>query len=73
MRIYETQLDDALLETLKPERAAISVGTKNKYRHPTPQALGRLARRGIPVDRTDGQGSLRYLWRPGKRLSLSAD
>ena len=64
---------DALLETLKPERAAISVGTKNKYRHPTPQALGRLARRGIAADRTDGQGSLRYLWRPGKRLSLSAD
>ena len=72
----KTATSEALLETLAPARAAISVGTKNKYRHPTPQALGRLARRGIPADRTDELGSLRYLWRsgpPGKRLSLSAN
>ncbi|MBO7130699.1 MAG: ComEC/Rec2 family competence protein, partial [Fibrobacterales bacterium] len=69
----KTATSDALLESLKPALAAISVGSGNKYRHPTPQALGRLARRGIPVARTDRQGTLRYHWRPGKRLSLSAD
>ena len=54
---------EALLEALRPREIAISCGTGNRYGHPAPETLGRAARRGIPVRRTDLEGTLVYRFR----------
>ncbi len=48
---------DAFVREVSPDIAAIGVG-KNSYGHPTPEALGRLARAGGVVLRTDRDGTL---------------
>jgi len=49
---------DAWLVRLQPRAAVISVGAGNRYGHPAPEVLDRLARRGITVYRTDRDGSV---------------
>jgi competence protein ComEC len=44
------------LDTLRPSVAIISAGRDNRYRHPHPQVLERLAARGIVTLRTDELG-----------------
>jgi competence protein ComEC len=51
---------DAWLDELKPERAVISLGAKNRYGHPAPEVLERLAARGIVVLRTDRRGTITF-------------
>ncbi|HTO72568.1 MAG TPA: MBL fold metallo-hydrolase, partial [Gemmatimonadales bacterium] len=46
------------LEELEPGAAVISVGKRNRYGHPSPEALARLSAHGIPVWRTDQDGSV---------------
>ena len=46
------------LDTVKPELAVISAGYRNRYRHPHPTVMARLADRGITVLRTDQDGML---------------
>jgi competence protein ComEC len=47
-----------LLERVRPRLAAIEVGARNTYGHPTPQALAAL--RAVPdVRRTDRDGTVR--------------
>ncbi len=48
---------DALLDRVRPKVAVISVG-ENRYGHPSPEALGRLAARGMDVYRTDRGGTV---------------
>ncbi len=48
-----------LLQKLNPSEVWISVGRKNRYHHPHPSVLQRLAELKIPVQRTDVAGSLR--------------
>jgi len=48
---------DALLDRLRPTVAVISVG-ENRYGHPSPEVLGRLAARGTAVYRTDRGGTV---------------
>ncbi len=48
------------LEAFQPQIALISVGA-NGWGHPTEETLGRLARRGIQVYRTDQDGTIRVL------------
>lgn len=48
----------ALMRTLKPEIAVISVGAKNRYGHPAPQTVQTLTRLGAEVLRTDINGSI---------------
>jgi len=48
---------DALLDTVDPEAAVISVGI-NSYGHPSPQTITRLQKRGIHIYRTDKQGAI---------------
>ncbi len=44
--------------------ALISVGVKNRYHHPAPEALDRLADKNIRVRRTDTEGTVNiYPWR----------
>jgi competence protein ComEC len=48
---------DAFLRAVAPETAIISVG-RNSYGHPTDETLGRLAKRGVTVYRTDTMGDV---------------
>jgi competence protein ComEC len=54
--------DDAGLEAFlarsDPELAVISVGADNSYGHPTPATLATLADAGVPVLRTDEEGTV---------------
>jgi competence protein ComEC len=53
-----TATASAWLDELRPSRAVISAGRRNRYGHPAPQTLERLAVAGIPVDRTDARGTV---------------
>jgi competence protein ComEC len=46
------------LGEITPEVAVVSVGAGNRYSHPAPEVLQRLARRGARVLRTDRQGTI---------------
>lgn len=48
---------DAWLDEVRPRAAVVSVG-KNRYGHPSPEVLARLARTGVPVYRTDTGGTV---------------
>ena len=48
----------ALLERTKPRLAVISVGAGNPYGHPTATTLATLAEHGVPVLRTDRDGTI---------------
>ena len=54
----EDVMSDGLLEKVKPSMAVISVGSSNRYGHPSPNQLDRLRRLGINVWRTDRYGAL---------------
>ena len=49
---------DAWLDELRPREAVISVGKRNGYGHPAPDVIERLEQRGIPVRRTDRDGTI---------------
>ncbi|MEO8031030.1 MAG: DNA internalization-related competence protein ComEC/Rec2 [Gemmatimonadota bacterium] len=49
---------EAWLSTLDPAAAVISVGARNRYGHPSPETLARLAQHQIPVWRTDQDGEI---------------
>lgn len=53
-----TATSDALLAAVRPRVAAISAGTGNRYGHPAPSTLERLAEVGARVWRTDRDGTL---------------
>ncbi|TXH02466.1 MAG: MBL fold metallo-hydrolase [Candidatus Moraniibacteriota bacterium] len=46
------------LKIVRPEIALISVGTNNRYGHPTSEALQRLSLSGARIQRTDLEGDL---------------
>jgi competence protein ComEC len=46
------------LRELAPRVAVVSAGRGNRYGHPDPEVLGRLARAAIPVYRTDTGGTV---------------
>ncbi len=46
------------LEAARPAIAVISVGARNPFRHPTPEALGRLEAAGARIYRTDRDGAV---------------
>ncbi len=49
---------DALLDRVAPRLAVISAGADNPFGHPTPQTLATLAAHGVPVMRTDRDGTV---------------
>ncbi len=49
--------DDALLDELEPSLAVVSVG-ENRFGHPTAAMLDLMARRGLPLLRTDEVGDV---------------
>ena len=63
-----TSTSDAFLRTVQPELAVISCGVRNRYRHPAPETMERLARHGVPAARTDREGTVIVRVRPGGAL-----
>ena len=51
---------DAWLDELAPHEAVISVGRHNRYGHPTPDVLARLATHAVTVLRTDERGTITF-------------
>ncbi|MEK7184056.1 MAG: hypothetical protein AAB701_00870, partial [Patescibacteria group bacterium] len=51
---------EAFLDAVHPKVAVISVGADNKFGHPGQQTLDRLAKRVVPVFRTDQQGTIQF-------------
>jgi competence protein ComEC len=53
-----TATSDAWLAELAPRAAVISVGRHNRYGHPAPEVMPRLAAHGISILRTDRDGTI---------------
>ena len=51
---------DGWLDELAPREAVISVGRHNRYGHPTPEVLARLAAHSVAVLRTDERGTITF-------------
>jgi competence protein ComEC len=62
---------DAWLDELRPAQVVVSVGAGNRYGHPAPAMLGRLAHRGIVPWRTDRDGTVTART-DGRTLALRA-
>ncbi|HEV8265699.1 MAG TPA: DNA internalization-related competence protein ComEC/Rec2 [Gemmatimonadales bacterium] len=60
---------DGWLAELQPGEAVISVGARNRYGHPAPEVLARLAARGVRVHRTDREGTI-TLESDGQRVRI---
>ncbi|HEV7588215.1 MAG TPA: hypothetical protein VGO40_08780, partial [Longimicrobium sp.] len=50
---------------VRPMLAVISCGRRNKYGHPAPETLARLHADGVPVARTDEDGTVVVRVEPG--------
>ncbi|HEY0318737.1 MAG TPA: ComEC/Rec2 family competence protein [Solirubrobacterales bacterium] len=61
-----------LLDRIRPDLAVISVGEDNPYGHPAPATLATLAGHGIPVLRTDRDGTVEIDVR-GRSVSVADD
>ncbi len=53
-----TSTTQTFLEAVRPEIAVISAGENNRYGHPAPETLERLAHVGAEIYRTDLQGTV---------------
>ncbi|MGI4787547.1 MAG: ComEC/Rec2 family competence protein, partial [Janthinobacterium lividum] len=52
---------DDWLTRLQPRLSVISCGRHNRFGHPAPSTLGRLAAHGVQVYRTDQQGAITFV------------
>jgi competence protein ComEC len=66
-----TSTSDVWLDALRPEVVLISCGRENRYGHPAPAVLARLAARGIEVRRTDVEGQI-VIETDGVDISISS-
>jgi competence protein ComEC len=53
-----TSSSDLFVRTVRPRAALVSVGLNNKFRHPSPEVMGRMKQDGIDVARTDEEGAI---------------
>lgn len=53
-----TSTGDAWLAAVRPQLVLVSVGRGNRYGHPSPAVLRRLAARRLPLARTDRDGTV---------------
>lgn len=57
----KTSTSDYFLKAVSPLYAAISVGQKNRYGHPTQEVLDRLEKFGVRIFRTDQDGDITFV------------
>lgn len=62
---------DGFLDVVEPRLAVVSAGATNPYGHPASEVLERLARRRIPVLRTDAHGLLRLRFPPDGPMRIA--
>ncbi len=62
----KTSSNDFFLRAVKPEYAIISAGRQNRYGHPHPDVLSRLAAAGAQIFRTDLDGTITLEIRNGQ-------
>ncbi|QJR15456.1 DNA internalization-related competence protein ComEC/Rec2 [Usitatibacter palustris] len=55
----KTSSSSAFLDTVQPADAVVSLGYRNRFRHPHPAVVARYRERGITLHRTDERGALR--------------
>ncbi|MEX2583793.1 MAG: DNA internalization-related competence protein ComEC/Rec2 [Gemmatimonadota bacterium] len=53
-----TSTSERFLRVTTPELAIVSAGRRNRYGHPAPAVVERVAAEGIPIARTDREGSV---------------
>jgi competence protein ComEC len=63
-----TSTSDVLLDAARPALAIVSAGQRNRYGHPAPSVLRRLARHDVRVLRTDQLGNVTVRARRDGRL-----
>ena len=63
--------DASFLRAARPQLAVVSVGARNPFHHPSPEALGRLEAAGARVYRTDRDGAV-ILETDGRVLRVTA-
>lgn len=66
-----TSTTPEFLAAVSPELALVSVGRANRFGHPSPKVIERLANAGVVTARTDLSGTLR-LQTDGRRIRLHA-
>ncbi len=54
----DTSTDGGFLDEVRPELAVVSAGRRNRYGHPAPPVMERLGQQGVPVARTDLDGTV---------------
>jgi competence protein ComEC len=55
----KTSSTPAFIDAVAPRVGILSVGYRNRFRHPSPVVVERYAARGIELHRTDAEGALR--------------
>ena len=68
-----TSTGDSLLIAARPRLAIMSVGTRNRYGHPDPDVVERLARYGVRILRTDRNGSIVVRVAPNGEMTFSSE
>ena len=61
-----TSSSHEFIEAVAPSVGLVSVGHRNRHRHPNAAVLGRYSSRGIALRRTDREGALRVLLPAGE-------
>ena len=57
----KTSSSAAFLEAVDPRLVVISAGEDNRFGHPAPEVIDRYAEYGLPVLRTDQQGTVEFI------------
>jgi competence protein ComEC len=55
-----TSTSEEFLNNVHPQIVLISVGNQNKFRHPSPSTINRLAAHSVKIERTDKSGAVIY-------------
>ena len=63
----KTSSSDYFLQTVLPKIAVVSVGYKNKFRHPNKDVMNRISQYAETIHRTDQSGAL-WLQSAGSKI-----